>query len=176
MWRERWRQRLAHQPFAQHVLVASTRRARSRFVVPEGLAEKARLRQQPIGAAIAGRATERLFDELVEALEPLRLAAQLIVEADHFDDQSGPQPKRQSALVGVGFTGRQARRRGVCGRLADAVPLERTEPSGRVRQPRVHAGHRALRGSPPAGPRSRPDRRPPGRRRCTPAPCSVRRN
>ena len=148
------RQRLAHQLFAQHVLVAAARRARPRFVVPEGLGEKPRLRQQSIGAAIARRAAERLFDQLLEPLDLLRLAAQLIVEAEHLGDQSGPQPERQtagSALASpaASSTPRRARPPARCCRARADRGVWARSAAARA------GGRRARRGSAPAA-RHRP--------------------
>ena len=84
------RRRLGEQPRRAGVCSSQAPLARDApFVVAKRAGEKARLREQPLGAAILDvAAAERLGDQLLEPLDVLRLAPQLIVEAQHLGDEA----------------------------------------------------------------------------------------
>ena len=105
------------QPLAQRVLVAAAGLAHAALVLAKRLGQKPRLRPHPRGRR--GRRSsraERLVDQLLEPVDLLRLAAQLIVEAQHLGDEAGPELKRQ--LAAAAAAARAAR-------LRDDVALER---------------------------------------------------
>ena len=88
---------LGDQPLAQRVLVAAARFAHAALVVAERIGEEPRLDPHPLRRAVDIVGAERLVDQLLEPLHLLRLAPELIVEAQHLGDQSGPEPERQLA-------------------------------------------------------------------------------
>ena len=122
--------RIGDQALAQRVLVASARFTHATLVVAKRVGEKSRLDPHPLRRAIPSVRTQCLLDQLLEALDLLRLAAELIVEAKHLGNQPGSQAERQ--LVA-------ARHRGVRRRLRHHLPLERAEPARRVGEPGVQA-------------------------------------
>ena len=86
----RW---LGHEPFTERVLVASARIAHPTLVLAKRPGQKPRLLPQALGGPIGVVQAERLVDQLLEPLHLLRLAAQMIVEAEHLGDQAGPELK-----------------------------------------------------------------------------------
>ena len=125
---------------AQHVLVARAGCLDAAVRTRETSRQEPRLRQQPLGAAIAAGilAAERLLDQLLEALDLLRLAAELIVEAQHLGDQPGPDSERQVGRP----RGRGARPR-ACAMASRSKAVRRR---GGVGQPRDEARRTARRG------------------------------
>ena len=115
---------------AQGVLVAAARLAHPALVVAKRAGEKAGLDPHALGRPIEFVGPERLVDQLLEPVHLLRLAPELIVEAQHLGDQPGPQLERQ--LVAV--RGGGARRR-----LGHDVALDRAQPARRLREPGVQA-------------------------------------
>ena len=105
--------RLAQQPLAQRVLVARARRrrraARTRGRRARGNRVCRSMRSAPRSDP---RPTgERFGDELLEPLHLLRLAAELVVEAQDLGDQAGAKPGTTAPAP--------ARRGGARGRLRD---------------------------------------------------------
>ena len=118
--------RFRDQPLAKRVLIAGLQLEDAPFVRVEGLGEEPRLLPHALGAAVrAGFAGERLCDELLEAIDRLRLAAQVVVEPKHFSYEPRPQLKRRR---------RTARRGLLCRGLGDGIALERVQPQGRIRK------------------------------------------
>ena len=87
---ERRGRRRGHQTFPQRMLVARVRLGHATFVGAKCPRQHPRLPQHPLGAAVElGIALQRLLEQLLETRHLLALAAKLIVEAKHFDDQAG---------------------------------------------------------------------------------------
>jgi hypothetical protein len=120
--------RLGDQPLAQRVLVAAGRLGDQPLVFAKRAGEELRLHAHPPRGAIELVAAERTVDQLFEPLHLLRLAPQLIVEAQHLGHEAGAQLKRQ-----FGRPRRSPARR----RLRHDVALERGEAARRAVEARV---------------------------------------
>ena len=94
------------------VLVASAGVAHAPLVLAKRLGQKRGLRPHPRRRAVDVLRSEALANQLLEPVDLLRLAAEMIVEAEHLGDEARAELKRQLAA---------GRRRGARGRLRDDV-------------------------------------------------------
>ena len=115
---ERQRRLQRDQAPPEHVLVHAPARGDAALVAEEREAEKPRLVDQALAAAIGAALDAQLIEERArEAAHRALAAPQLVVEVEHRGDEPGPQLKRAAAHA-------RARRR-LAWRRAPAAPRAR---------------------------------------------------
>src|SRR5262249_19163899 len=117
------------ETFAEHVFIASPAHRNPTLVFTKRRHEKPSLSEETFCSAIDRRVcVKSRVHQLIESVDVLRLTTKLIVEAQHFADQSGPDLKRQRTHLPHGVSG---------SRLRDRLAIECVQPNGRIFQSRV---------------------------------------